>query len=100
MDSLGDHYSLGQGVALDKTQAVEWYRKSAQAGCTSGMNDLANCYATGFGVAKDISQAAHWYAKSAAAGDLDAAKKLAELQLQQHDKGTSDRSSIGLTAGR
>lgn len=40
--NLGVLYEYGKGVARDAAKALEWYKKSAALGHTSGINNLAN----------------------------------------------------------
>jgi hypothetical protein len=41
---LGGCYDRGEGVVLDKKQAISWYRKSADLGNESALVPLADCY--------------------------------------------------------
>jgi TPR repeat protein len=50
---------------------VEWWRKAADQGDVSAMNNLGRAYHEGFGVSKDTTQAVEWWRKAAQA----AAKK-------------------------
>ena len=57
----------------DYSEALRWYRKSAEQGNASGQNDLGYMYENGYGVSKDYSEAVKWYRKAARQG-LEAAK--------------------------
>ena len=61
----------------DKTEAVKWYRKAAEQGCTEGQYQLALCYERGYGVAQDYTKAAQWYLLAAKQGHLGSCRKLA-----------------------
>lgn len=61
----------------DKTEAVKWYRKAAEQGCTEGQYQLALCYERGCGVAQDYTKAAQWYLLAAEQGHLGSCRKLA-----------------------
>jgi hypothetical protein len=63
--NLGASYDLGQNVAQNPVEAVEWYLKAAKQGNVFAQNNLAVCYAHGKGVAKDEIEAVKWYRKSA-----------------------------------
>ena len=65
---LGYCYDEGQGVAQDYTQAVYWYRKSAEQGYARAQYNLGYCYKKGQGVAQDYTQAVYWYRKAAEQG--------------------------------
>ena len=51
------------------SEAVEWYRKSAEQGNASGQANLGYMYSNGYGVTKDYAEAIKWYRKSAEQGD-------------------------------
>ena len=63
---LGTFYSYGQGVAMNKVEAVEWFRKAAEQNYAQAQFALAVCYGKGDGVAKDYAQAMKWFRKAAA----------------------------------
>jgi FOG: TPR repeat, SEL1 subfamily len=51
------------------SEAVEWYRKSAEQGNASGQANLGYMYSNGYGITKDYAEAIKWYRKSADQGD-------------------------------
>ena len=53
----------------DYTEAVNWYRKSAEQGHAGGQANLGYMYRNGFGVTKDYIESVKWYRKSAEQGD-------------------------------
>ena len=61
----------------DKTEAVKWYRKAAEQGCTEGQYQLALFYERRCGVAQDYTKAAQWYLLAAEQGHLGSCRKLA-----------------------
>jgi len=71
MTKRGYMYEKGLGgLPRDYNQAVNWYRKGAEAGDPSGMNALGIMYENGWGgLPKDEVQAASWYRKGALAGN-------------------------------
>ena len=80
---MGNYYSSAKteftGVPKDDSQAVNWYRKAADAGNASGMGELGTMYQAGHGVEEDAWQAMRWYRKAAEAGDTVAMRNLGEL---------------------
>ncbi len=60
---LGSCYNEGLGVECDKEQAVYWWKKSAEQGCTIAMGDLGKAYFWGSGVEQSMEQALFWYKK-------------------------------------
>jgi len=69
---LGRMYEFGQGVPVDKAQAMTWFRKSVAQGNASAQLELGVIYATGDGVAQDDVQAVAWFRKAAMQGDATA----------------------------
>ncbi|MBK8627913.1 MAG: sel1 repeat family protein [Saprospiraceae bacterium] len=49
-------YHYGYGVTSDYTEAVKWYRKSAEQCNASGQNSLGYMYDNGYGVTKDFTE--------------------------------------------
>ena len=62
-------YAKGKGVQQDYTQAVEWYRKSAEQGYTDAQASLGYLYKSGKGIQQDYKQAMAWYQKAAEKGN-------------------------------
>ena len=60
--------SYGQGVPLDYTEAVKWYRKAAEQGYAKAQYNLGVMYANGQGVQQDYTEAVKWYRKAAEQG--------------------------------
>jgi uncharacterized protein len=57
-------------VADDPPEAVEWYRKAAEAGNAYGMLFLGRMYEAGRGgLRKDKTQALEWYRKAGDAAE-------------------------------
>ena len=61
---------------------LRWYRKAAEAGNSSGMNNLGAMYEQGRGVVQDTQQAIVWYEKAVAAGHSVAPDNLKRLRGQ------------------
>ena len=53
------------GDPEEARQAVEWLRKSAEAGIPWACVELGDCYRDGIGVPQDFAQAASWYGRVA-----------------------------------
>ena len=79
MNSLGDVYYDGRGVAQDDTKAREWYQKAADAGNGDAMFNLGWLYEKGRGVTRDPTKARDWYQKAADAGNIRGKGALARL---------------------
>jgi hypothetical protein len=80
MANLGFCYAQGQGVERDLEQAVDWYRKGAEAGDGRAMAVLGFCYEQGQGVERDWEIAFEWYRKGMDLGEEMAAAGLRRLQ--------------------
>ncbi len=77
MNARGDDYYYGRaGLPKNYEQAVNWYRKAADAGSATGMTNLGWMYQNGYGLAKDYPQAVSWYRKAAEAGDAQGMQNL------------------------
>jgi TPR repeat protein len=58
-------YDKGLGVDQDKTEAIKWYKKAADAGETEAEWRLGVKYNVGDGVDIDMQKALQWYVKAA-----------------------------------
>jgi TPR repeat protein len=83
MASLGLMYAMGEGVQRNDAVAVEWDRKAAAAGNSTGMLGLGFMYENGRGVPKNLRTAAEWYRKSADLGNETAKANLRRLGQPQ-----------------
>lgn len=71
---LGRDYFYGyNGKAVNKTEAVWWYRKAAEEGHAKAQCNLGYSYELGHGVQADTAEAARWYRMAAEQG-LDIAQ--------------------------
>jgi len=70
--ALAIAYLEGQGVEKDLIEAMNWFRKAAEAGDTQAMFNIATAYYDGQGVEKDLIEAMNWFRKAAEAGDTQA----------------------------
>ena len=76
---LGDMYYYGFEIAIDRIQAVTWYRKAAEQGNASAQVNLGGMYRIGEGVAQDNTQAVAWFRKAAEQGDASAQVRLGTM---------------------
>ena len=58
----------GEGVAVDKAKAVQWYRKAAAQGNRDAQYNLAVAYGFGDGVTRNDAEALLWYRRAAEQG--------------------------------
>src|SRR5262249_48896077 len=72
MNSLGESYYYGRGVAKNYGKAWEWYEKAAAKDDSNAMYKLGLLYEDGLGVAQDYGKACEWYEKAAAKDDSNA----------------------------
>ena len=73
---LGNMYDEGKGKPKDLSEAVKWYRKSAEQGHTKAQYCLGVMYYYGHGILKDYAEAVRWYRKSADQGHISAQNRL------------------------
>jgi TPR repeat protein len=68
---VANMYHLGLGLEQNISQAVEWYRKSAEQGYGVASNNLAGIYQIGVhGDDPDSTAAEYWYKKAREQGFL------------------------------
>jgi TPR repeat protein len=78
-------YVRGEGVSRDYSQALKWFRRSAELGNPQAQMSLGLLYFNGWGVAKDRDEAVKWCRKAADQGDEQAALVLSSMI--KHTKG-------------
>ena len=61
-------YDLGEGITQDSTEAVKWYRQSAEQGYALAQYALGVIYEKGEGATNDYKQAVQWYRQAAKQG--------------------------------
>lgn len=67
---MGFNYDYGnEGFSKNKSEAVKWYRKSAENGNAEAQNRLGDYYYYGWGILEDENEAIKWYRKAANQGD-------------------------------
>ena len=65
-------YARGAGVAQSETEAVKWYRKSAEQGNVFGQLNLGLMYRQGRGVSQSDTEAVKWFRLAAEQGNAPA----------------------------
>ena len=66
---IGFMYDNGLGITKDYSEAVKWYRKSADQGFSTAQHNLGYMYRHGKGVTENNEEALKWYRKSAEQGN-------------------------------
>jgi hypothetical protein len=56
----------GKGVERDYAEAMKWYRKGADAGDATGLNQAGWLIENGWGTTRDYAEATRWFQKAAA----------------------------------
>ena len=74
-NNAGELYETGRGTQPDPKQALEWYRKAAEAGFAPAQFNLGRLYAAGTGVPPDFGEARQWLEKAEREG-IAAARQL------------------------
>ena len=69
--AIGMLYWMGQGVAIDYTEASKWLHKAAELGNAGAQGKLGFMYTEGITVEKDYDLAFQWFSKAAKQGDVD-----------------------------
>jgi TPR repeat protein/Zn-dependent protease len=84
MDLIGEKYSFGIGVAKDPSQALIWYRKSAEGGDIIAMNNLGYSLAAGLDGQVDFRQAMDWFRRSEQTGNASAMNGIGQMYMLGH----------------
>lgn len=79
MRLLGFMYSNGRGVTQNYTEAINWYRRTADQGDASGQTYLGWMYECGCGVPQSDTEAMAWYRKAAEQGHPEAQYRIFHL---------------------
>lgn len=75
---LGDIYRIGQGVAVDPSEAIRWYRDAAKGGDSEALFQMALLYQAGQGVPADPKTAFEFARSAADRGHLGALEYVAD----------------------
>ena len=76
LNKIGDMYYFGDGVEQDYTEAVKWYKKSAEQDYAEAQWNLGFMYEYGYGIEQNDVKAVKWYRKSTEHGYAAAQYKL------------------------
>jgi Caspase domain/Sel1 repeat len=69
--SLGHSYLYGgDGVPMNKAEALKWFRKAADQGHAGAQHNLGFMFFNGLGTPKNKSEAMNWYRKAAYQGQV------------------------------
>jgi len=98
---VGFSYDQGlSGQAINKKEAVRWYRLSAEQGYANAQFYLAFSYANGQGVTQDYKEAVKWYRLAAEQGNASAQSNLGLMYYRgqgvAQDRRPPAFSSVGL----
>ncbi|MDH3223132.1 MAG: sel1 repeat family protein [Gemmatimonadota bacterium] len=75
---MGTAFDEGLGRSVDPEEAVEWYRRAAEAGHILAAHNLGNALSAGRGVPEDPAGAVRWWRAAAEAGDAITQLRLGE----------------------
>lgn len=93
MSDLGRFYEDGLGsIDIDFDQSIYWSEKSAKAGNTTGMNNLAVTYRR----MGEIRKSREWFEKALEHGDISAALPLAQLHMVSDKEFDTVRKYLGI----
>ena len=84
--ALGNCYRDGIGVKRNMTEAVKWYRMSAEQGDADAQYNLGICLLYGKGTAKNPKEAADWFEKAARQDKLDACYEIGRTYDRGNDR--------------
>jgi localization factor PodJL len=82
---VGQRYAEGHGVAVNGLAAVEWFRRSAEAGFVPAQYRLASGLEKGLAGTRDLAEAKRWYAAAAGKGNVRAMHNLGVLYANDRD---------------
>ena len=76
--NLGMIYLNGEGIAIDFTEAIKWFKLSSAQNNMKADYQLALCLEKGIGISKDKNLAMYYYQKAADAGHRKAKEKVSK----------------------
>ena len=88
LELLAARFWNGDGVAMDKAQAFEWFKRAAACGSAQALCQLGDCYADGDQVCQSKEKALVLWREAASKGSALAAKELdtAPERFEQQEK--------------
>jgi hypothetical protein len=87
-------YASGRGVPQSDSEAVKWYRLSADQGNAMAQCSLGTMYAGGRGVPKSDAEAVKWYRKAATQGETDGQLRLGLMYANGRGVAQSDAEAV------
>ncbi len=93
--NIGLAYFNGDGVAMNREQAVDWFRSAGDAGIADAQFVLGQLYRQGTVVPRDAQKARHWYQMAMAQGH-DGAR----LQMQGMANAAPEKAPEAVVASR
>lgn len=92
---VGLLYEHGNGVPVDYTQSVAWFRKAAAQGNALAENELGRAAITGHGGPIDFVAAREWYRQAAEQGLVDAEANLGAMMMDGKGGATDYEAARG-----
>ena len=77
---LGKKQQDGFFITKNDSEAIKWYKKSAEQGIAKAQFNMGLCYYNGWGIAKNYSEAVKWFKKAAQQGNAGAIEALKKLE--------------------
>lgn len=78
-NEIGTVYSIGIGVEKNDSEALKWFKKSAERGFAAAQYNLGLMYMDGIGIEQNDEEAIKWYKKAAEQGDVNAQNNLIRI---------------------
>ena len=83
---IGYAYDVGSGIRINKSKAVEFYRKAAEKGDSEAQYYLGRCFENGSGVTRNLDLARYWYGKAAIQGNSLARQCMPRIASKLHNQ--------------
>ena len=95
MNQIGYNYQLGEcGQKIDFEKAIKWYKKAAENGNSTAMDNLGCNYEFGeCGLQIDLKEALKWYKKAQENGYDDAEEHIQRVQRKLNSGGSDDAAT-------
>ena len=93
---VGKCLEAGDGVGMDQSEAVKWYRMAAEHGLPDAVFELAKCYRFGIGVRRNRTTASKWLHKAAEQGHAKAMVMVGKLCLDYDSGEYNPRKAVRL----
>lgn len=94
MNQLASIYYNGEGVSPNHVEALRWFKKAAEAGDATAMNNVGILYYHGAdGVSQDTDEAFKWFKKGADKGEASSIYMLGVMH--HYGQGTAENTEEG-----